>query len=218
MAVGLAVFAAAPGWAAGETAVETWAAGPMALHPRTLTVADVGSGSAVIGVDLSALPKDTRIYSARLLVSRGGIGGNGEGALETNEAFPLKSAYRVGGQVVLADQALPIPAPWYDHFDAVEVVRRWVEGGSPNHGLYVRSLAGWRPDGTRLEIAYQGWSEKVPQQVTDLRVFHRAGRRVHGGYHAAPVPGVQASARRSIRLDQHRLGGQQEGPVRHGRC
>jgi len=196
--------------AGGEMAIETWGVGAKASHPRTLTISDVGHGAAVIRVDLSALSAGARVYRARLLVSRQGLDGAPEGILAKNEILPLTSANRDGGRPVPAEQPLPVSPPWYNHFDASDVVRSWLADTNANHGLYVRSLPGWRPESTRLEIAYDGRSENTPPQVSGLKVFHRSGqtfitfKEIEDPFGARPVT-WGTLRERLARMDESRL-------------
>ena len=167
---------AARGRSDDRLVIETWGADERASHPRGVKILDAGGASAVVRVDLSTLPKGAKIARARLWVRRDPVDGSDEAAMIPCEVFPLTSPYRAGVQPKPAGQPLAIAAPWYDHFDATEIVRRWTSRRASNFGLYVRSLPGWRRPSTRLEIAYHGRPRNVPAQVSGLKAFHRAGQ------------------------------------------
>ena len=162
--------------AAADVKIETWGTGQQGSHPKTVTIADAPDKAAVVRIDLSALPKAARIRRARLLVRRDPIDGSDVEALVACEIRPLRAPYQAGAEPSLGEKALAIPPPWYDHFDATDVVRQWVSGGRPNCGLYVKALPRWRRDATGLEITYEGKAAKPPPQAAGLKVLHRAGQ------------------------------------------
>ena len=175
----LAWLLAAGGPAQGELAVETWGTGRRCTHPGTVKIGKADAGAAVIQIDLSALPKAAKIRRARLLVEREPIDGADAEAIIPCEIFPLTAPYPAGGMPRLEAKALAIPPPWYDHFDAADIVGRWVSGKSANCGLYVKSLPKWRKETTRLEVAYEaagGKVKRLPKQAAGLKVLHRAGQ------------------------------------------
>lgn len=161
---------------AADMVVEQWCAGDEGPHPRSLRITEAGGGATVIRADMSALPKDTEIHRARLLVRRSALDPATSDVLVGGVAIPLASDFRPGMRRRMIARPLEIPGPWFEHFEATELVRQWIRGERGSHGFVVRSLPGWRKEQTRLEIAYEGRPEKVPPQVSGVKAFHRAGQ------------------------------------------
>lgn len=159
--------------AQADMVVQRWAVGQEAAHPTTIRILETKAGKGVIQVDLSALPKGSRVYRARLFVERKAVDPNGPEALVANEVYPLTAPLEGGGPLRVTAKPLPIAPPRYDCFDALDAVAASA-GGSCE--LLVKSLPAWVPEGTCLEVAYEGKSKAVPTQATGVAVFHRAGQ------------------------------------------
>jgi len=95
---------------------------------------------------------------------------------------------RLGGKRVLrAELALngrngvevvglkPLP-PWYNSFDATELVRKWAAASGRAGVLRLKGVSKVKPESIRLLVTYEGEPANVPPQVKNLKVFHRAGQ------------------------------------------
>ena len=96
-------------------------------------------------------------------------------ALVAIEIYPLFAPVAAGRKPSPAGEPLALPGPWYDRFDATAAVQRWV-AGEANGGFFVKTCAHWDAEATCLDIAWEGRPRDVPPQVTNLKVFHRAGQ------------------------------------------
>ncbi len=135
----------------------------------------LSESSAVLQLDLSALA-GKRIYSARLRCQREPIDGADEEAMVDVQIFPLGRAYRKGAEPRPAGRPLRLIGPWYRSFEMTNLLRAWLEGKAPNHGLYVKSFPKWRPERTCLDVTHEGALDAPPPTVKELKAFHRSGQ------------------------------------------
>ena len=105
---------------------------------------ELPDGRAVLRFDLKPFA-GKRIYRARLLCERDPIDGRNPDALINIEIFPLKAPHEPDVAAKADGRPLKLLPPWYRSFNMTTVVRNWVAGIRPNHGLYVKSFPGWRP-------------------------------------------------------------------------
>ena len=139
-------------------------------------VLPAAEGEGVIRFDLSALPRNARIYRADLRITRtAAVNGQHDEALVNIEVHPLFVPFASGGKAAAAGKPLAIRGPWFDCLDATDAVRQWASG-KPNGGFFVKACPFLDAPATCLDIAYEGEPEKVPPPVTDVKAFHRAGQ------------------------------------------
>jgi len=143
---------------------------------KSATVIPAADGEAVIRFDLSVLPKNAKILRADLLVFRTAkIHGRMDEAMVGIEIFPLFAEFKAGGKAETSGKPLTLRGPWYDRFDVTGAVRNWT-GGKTNGGFFVKTCPLFNAEATCLDICYEGLPQTVPQQVTDVAAFHRAGQ------------------------------------------
>jgi hypothetical protein len=147
-----------------------------ARKQQGIGVEKLGDGRAVLRFDLSWLPKQARVYRARLLVEREPIDGSYPEALKPIEIYPLTAAYQKGAAPQADSRPLALVGPWFQSLEMTELVRAWGVASRSNHGLYVKSFPAWRMEKTCLDVMYEGDPQEPPPQVTQLRAFHRAGQ------------------------------------------
>ncbi|KPK84283.1 MAG: hypothetical protein AMJ81_06045 [Phycisphaerae bacterium SM23_33] len=166
----LAMFLTA-GAAQAAVVVERWGISGHLQHPNTLLYELAGEAGTVMRFDLSALPKGTKVYRARLFFFRGGRYGS---------AFEVVPVRREGGSkdapLKAAGRPLALAAPYYRWFDATEVVRGWAGAGQRQGLLLLRKAPAFTEGQTYLEIAYEGQLESPPKQVSQVKAFCRAGQ------------------------------------------
>ncbi|KPK85333.1 MAG: hypothetical protein AMJ81_03835, partial [Phycisphaerae bacterium SM23_33] len=140
-----------------------------------VTILPAEDGEGVVRFDLSALPRGAGIHRAELLVFRSALvsGADDAGSVDI-EVYPLFEEFG-GGKPAVSAAPLALRGPWFDRFDATEAVRKW-GAGKPNGGFYVKVCPYWNPEGTCLDVAYEGKPDQVPPQVSGLKVLHRAGQ------------------------------------------
>ena len=137
-----------------------------------VTFATADGGGVVAQFDLSDLPKDAKIYRARLLP---GIRGGGFPMPEPIVVNALTAAHESGQPPAVEGKALALVPPRFVAFEATDVVQRWASGKLANHGLLIRGAKVEQPRAF-LEIAYEGKLAAPPPPVTGLKAFHRAGQ------------------------------------------
>ena len=153
---------------------ERWGRSGRCRHAGTAEFQLLAGGEVVVKFDLSALPKRTRIYRARLLMT---IQAGPRPLPRPVLIQPVTASIRGQGPPKLEPKPLPLLPPRFRSFDATDVARRWVSGKLANHGLCIRN----GPRGhdrlrTYLEITYEGRLKDPPPPVEGLRAFHRAGQ------------------------------------------
>jgi len=151
---------------------ERWGVSGHVQHPGTLTYERHGDAGTLMRFELSALPKDTKVYRARLFFFRPGRYGS---------AFDLVAARREGkdkeAKLKVVGRPLRLMGPHYRCFKATEVVRNWLKAGAPAGLLLLRKAPKFDPKATYLEIAYEGqekWAR--PPQVSGVKAFYRSGQ------------------------------------------
>ncbi len=128
-----------------------------------------GNPTWTIEADLSALPKDAKIYRARLHASRSEpMSGRDDWALSDIVIRPVML------RQTESPAALKLVAPWYDCFDATEAVGQMLKGNC--RGLSVEVFPKLEPRNVYLDVEYEGKPARPPKQAGGLRVFHRAGQ------------------------------------------
>ena len=164
------VVAGAAGLPAVAAAVsERWGAAGPVQHAGALKFESAGKdGGTMMSLDLSALPKDTKVYLARLFFAGGG-GASG---------YDIVPATRSGegGQPAVDGKPLALVAPWFTWFDATEPVRKWAEAGQKTGDFWLRKAPQFKQEATYLEITYEGQAKDLPKQVSDVKAVHRAGQ------------------------------------------
>ncbi len=123
-------------------------------RPGTIDVADDEELGRVLKFDLSALGKGTAVYRAilKLELQRRGY----------SQPVLLYPVVRKGGKLVRAEQPLELRPPFFQDFDATELVRRWAKGPAENLGLVMASAPGWRRAATALHVSYEGAAKPTP--------------------------------------------------------
>jgi len=164
--------------------LERWCADqPKAAHPGTLTVEESG-GLVRLRFDLAALPGGATIHGAWLHLEKG------DG--QPYEPILVYTATAVENSAVKHDgKRLTLDPPWYRRFVATDTVRRWAADPAKNLGFAVVPFDGFRPDGSWLEVLYDGPARGVPPQVSGLRAVHHNGQTFlawteHAAYRPKP--------------------------------
>jgi hypothetical protein len=164
----LVLFSAAI--ARAELVSARWGDEGRVAHPRTLRVLSSPAGARLV-FDLSALPRDAKVYHARLYASC-----SGGQPREPAEIYVTQSLADRGG-AVYSGKPLQLAPPWYAYFAATEAVRLWVAQPEKNLGFAVARFDGMHADRSMLEISYEGTAPKaLPPQVDQLRVIHHDGQ------------------------------------------
>ena len=180
----LSLLAAAP--AAAETVIEHWGAGDQCAHKKALTIvahgeadADDPAGPWTVKIDLTALPANAKVYRASLLVERSPIDGRDAAAMVNVEVMPLAG----GAENPVPGKPLKLEAPWFGSFDMTGVVRKWAVRPGKDHAVLVKTLPGFKPEATRLEIMYEamrvpgaGRVAGEPPPVKTVQAVHRTGQ------------------------------------------
>ena len=153
-----ALCAAAAAPAGGQVVSARWgAAGTACTYPGTLAVA--AGKQARLVFDLSALPKDARVFHASLYCS------TYQGGQPTEPA-----------RILVDGRPLKLEAPWYRSLDATDAVKKWAADPASNQGFEVAQFEELLSKRCSLEIRYQGELKQLPEQVTGLRVVHHHGQ------------------------------------------
>ena len=109
-----------------------------------------------LSFDLSALPKDAKVYAARLFMS------------------PVRWA-DPSFDLACAEGPLKLVEPYFMWYDASAAAAAWVKAGGGS--LQVRKGPKVDPDAVTLEIAYEGKADgEPPKPVTDVKALYRAGQ------------------------------------------
>jgi len=139
-----------------------------------ITAQRLDGGNTVLFFDLSDLSSETKVYRARLLCRRARPEPGDPAAMESIEILPLAGPFAKGKMPKTAAKPLSLVGPWFRSFDLTELIARCV--GRNDGGVLVRRLPGWQIDKTCLDLMYEGDPGEVPQQVTGVTAFHRAGQ------------------------------------------
>ena len=151
-----------------------WAEAAEGTRLSGITVEELDDGGTVLVFNLSELPAGTKVHRARLLCQRTRPEPSDPAAMESIEIFPIASTFEKGKTLRTEAQPLRLVGPWFRSFDVTEHARRWV--GRDDGGVFVKQLPGWQIDKTYLDLMYEGEPGNVPQQVTGVAAFHRAGQ------------------------------------------
>ena len=160
----LALGVILPAAARAEFVTDSWGIANCS-RPKTMTVERVDGVGMVLRFDLSALPRQGRVYRAILKVTcqRGDY-------RQPVLFYPLTAAKE--GTPVRAEQPLPLRPPFYQDFDATALARRWAADPKSNLGLVVASAPGWAREKTVLLISYEGKAGPTPGVSGLEAAFH----------------------------------------------
>jgi hypothetical protein len=150
-----------------------WAEEAEGTRLSGITVQELDGGTALL-FDLSDLPAGTKVHRARLLCERTRPEPSDPQAMDSIEILPMAGTFEEGKTPRTESQSLPLAEPWFRSFDVTEHARRWV--GRDDGGVLVKRLPGWQIEKTYLDLMYEGEPGDVPQQVTGVTAFHRAGQ------------------------------------------
>ena len=143
---------------------------------KALEILPASNGAGVVRFDLSALPKDAKIYRADLLIFRTvRVDGRMDEAIVPVEVYPLFAAFTAGAAARPEGRPLTIRGPWYDRLDVTDAVAKWASGKT-NGGFFVKTCPFWSAEATCLDVAYEGKAGRLPKQVTQAKAVHRAGQ------------------------------------------
>ncbi len=118
-----------------------------------------------IGVDLSVLPGEVKVYRAVLQVLRNPPVNTGDHHLALSKVVILDAA----------GKELELLPPRYLSFDATDALRQAVKEGD-SLVLQVKSFPGWQREGTRLDVTCNQPAKNEIKQVGKLRVKHIEGQ------------------------------------------
>jgi len=139
-----------------DVVVERWGNAGRVQH-QGVTYEDAGRAKRMT-VPLAPLGKGTKVYRSRLVFL-------------TGEGYEV-TAKEPGGR----DAALKLVPPYDLWFDATEAVARAAASGQESLELTLQGFAGFEPEKTFLEIAYEGKLAARPQQVTGLKAVYHHGQ------------------------------------------
>ena len=132
-----------------------------------------GPQGPVLKFDLSDLPAGAKIYRADVIPGRAGpLLGSEDDAMRKVEVFQVMSSS--AGRTTPYGRPLALRSPWFDRLDATDAVQQWA-GGKRTSALLVSGCAKWSPEGTYLDVTYEGQAENLPSAVKNLKAMHRAG-------------------------------------------
>ena len=141
--------------ARADVVVERWSAGEGGQHAQTIKAA-----GGTLTVNLAALPKDAKVYRARLFLA---------GTKWDDVSFKIIPG---GG-----DKPLVLAGPYFTWFDATAAVSEWAAKGLGEGKLELRQAPKFAPEKTTLEIAYEGKPPaELPPQASDVRAICRDGQ------------------------------------------
>ena len=162
----LALLAAGP--ARGDLATDSFGSKGCS-KPGTMSIENAEDLGRVVKFDLSAIPKNATVHRAILKVS----------VQRRGYSRPVLFHPVVRGQdqkPVRAAKSLPLRPPFYNDFDAGELVRSWVKDPASNLGLVVASAPGWVRTATALHVSYDARVTKPTPPVTALEAGHHGGQ------------------------------------------
>jgi len=140
-----------------------------------IDVDELDDGTTVLAFDLSAIPTGAKVHRARLRCRRQPVDGLSEEVRDPIEIYPLAGPHVKGNRPRISDAPLKLVGPWYDAFDATDLISRCVAGQAPR-GVWVKRFPGWRKDRTFLDVMYEGELAGVPKAASEVNAFHRAGQ------------------------------------------
>jgi hypothetical protein len=156
--------------AQAELVSARWGGKGRFAHPGSMNVISNPSGVRLV-FDLSAIPRDAKVYEARL-----GCFCSGGQPREPAEIY-VTDRLEAGGRAVYSGKPLELVPPWYARFDASEAVRQWAAQPEKNLGFAVARFDGFQAQRSFLEIRYEGAAAKaVPPQVDELKTIHHDGQ------------------------------------------
>jgi len=163
---------------------ERWGVAGRAQHQGTIAFEPQAEGGRLLRLDLSALPKDTKVYRARLFFSRPGRYGTGFDIVAVQPPLPRGEGRGEGapppqGKEKLKPfgRPLQLAAPHWRWFDATEAVREWVKKEAKPGLLLLRKAPQHDEKASYLEIAYEGQpNSAMPPQATEVKAFYRSGQ------------------------------------------
>ena len=155
----------------GEAATlrERWgAAGIESTHPNALKVVKKGKVS-VLEFDLSALPKDARVYRATLCNKR---------VSQPKDPIQIRVVGKINaqGEPEYEGKPLTLEAPRFASYDLTEQVRIWQRDPGKNLGLALARAESFDPKLAFLELCYEGAPKDPPPQVSNLKAIHHDGQ------------------------------------------
>ena len=130
------VLAGLPAGARGDYVTDSFG-GKHCSRPGTMTVGRADEGSMVLKFDLSSLPKGAKVHRAILKVVC-----KRRGYSRAVLFYPRVAGAE--GKPVRAEKALPLRPPFFQDFDATELLRKWAGEPKSNLGLIVASAPGWQ--------------------------------------------------------------------------
>lgn len=125
---------------AGDAATWRFSTGEGGTCPKTVTIT-----KTKITVDISALPKEAKVFRAVLGMSRGEF----RSYLKTNQRVLVVSESDPSKPLVLR-------APRYRSLEATDVVKQALAGGKKTVAFQVKSLPAWKPESSRLDVSFTG--------------------------------------------------------------
>ena len=118
--------------------------------------------------DLSALPKDAKVFHASLC---------NPSVRQPGKTIRIHLVEKLdAGKAVLAPKPLELEKPAYRSFDATEAVRLWVAQPDKNLGLGFPAAESFDLPAAYLEIAWQGQAKDLPEPVGGLTAVHHDGQ------------------------------------------
>ena len=123
--------------------------------PGTMTAARAEGVGMVLKFDLSALPKRAKVHRAILKMSC-----RRRDYRRAVLLYPLTAGK--DGQPARTKNPLPLRGPFFQDFDATDLVRAWVKDPKANLGLAVVSAPGWDQDATAMLVSYDGRGRPTP--------------------------------------------------------
>jgi len=155
------------------------------IEKKAVTIHPASGGEGVVVFDLADL-KGKRIHRADLLIFRSSpVTGQDPDALVAIEIYALADPFK-GGKPKARGEPLGLRAPWFDRFDATAAVRRWAKRGEDG-SFFVKTCPRWNPEGTCLDVSYEGTPKDVPPQASKVKLLHRAGQTFVSFAEAEPL-------------------------------
>ena len=166
------LWSAAARAAVDEAATWSFAVGDGATCGGTVQVA----GGKIV-VDLSALPKQAKVFRAVLRCQRTRV----PGRLSEGEKVVVVP-------VGAPDEPLALLPPRYCSLEATAAVDKAVRSGAGKVEFVVKSMRWWKPGTTRLDVSFAGGKAKAkPAKVTGLAARHRSGQTLLTWKQSQPV-------------------------------
>ena len=133
-------------------------------------------GEGVLQFDLSAVPRDARLFRAELVLWRARPQpANHPDRLVNIEIHALAEPFKQG-EPKLSGPPLELCGPGFDRFDATAAVQAALKAKSGAAQFFVKAFPGWDQQKGCLELMYEGRPKDPPAQASGLKVVHRAGQ------------------------------------------